>query len=229
MDNKLMGKIEAVLFASGDPIEVSKLSQILKADKGQIDQALEGLHKKYAKNNSGIIMLELAGSIQLSNKEEYGDYIKEALLVKKNVPLSNAAMEILSIIAYNQPEPVTKSFIEQVRGVDSSQTVNSLVEKGLIEEAGRHNLPGRPIVYRTTDVFLRNFGLKSLEDLPPLPNGEPEIEFEQLEITENVNDEIRTSEEETQTSGEENQTNEEEIRTSEDETQVSDTEIREEL
>ncbi len=189
MDNKLMGKIEAVLFASGDPFEISKLSQVLKADKGSIDQAIEGLHKKYAKNNSGIKMLELAGSLQLSNKEEYGDYIKEALLVKKNAPLSSAAMEILSIIAYNQPEPVTKSFIEQIRGVDSSQTVNSLVEKGLIEEAGRHNLPGRPIVYRTTDIFLRNFGLSSLDDLPPLPSGDPEIEFEQLEIKENVNNE----------------------------------------
>lgn len=207
MDNKLMGKIEAILFASGDPFEISKLSQILKTDKGSIDQAIEALHKKYSKNNSGIIMLELAGSLQLSNKEEFGDYIKEALLVKKNAPLSSAAMEALSIIAYNQPEPVTKSFIEQIRGVDSSQIVNSLVEKGLIEEAGRHNLPGRPIVYRTTDVFLRNFGLSSLDDLPPLPTDDPEKEFEQIEITENINDE--TIDESKEDSNEKNDTREE--------------------
>lgn len=183
-DNILIAKIEAVLFASGDPVEVAKLSLILKADKGEVANAIDALKIKYAKKNSGITLLELDQSIQLSNKQEYGDCIKEALLVKKNAPLSSAAMEVLAIIAYNQPEPVTKSFIEQIRGVDSSQTVNSLVEKGLIEEAGRHNLPGRPIVYRTTDVFLRNFGISSIVELPPLPTEEEQLKLEEEKATE---------------------------------------------
>lgn len=177
-DNKLIGRIEAVLFASGDPVEVAKLSQILKADKGEIANAIDVLKKRYAKTSSGIALLELDQSIQLASKEEYGEYIKEALMVKKNAPLSSAAMEVLAIIAYNQPEPVTKSFVEQIRGVDSSQTVNALVEKGLVEEAGRHNLPGRPIVYRTTDVFLRSFGISNISELPPLPTEEKQLELE---------------------------------------------------
>lgn len=189
IDVKLMGKIEAVLFASGDPIDSSKLIQILRTDKKEFNIAIEGLKKKYDKNNSGITLLELDSSYQLSNKPEFGDYIKQAMIVKKNAPLSTAAMEVLAIIAYNQPEPVTKSFVEQIRGVDSSQTVNSLVEKGLVEEAGRHNLPGRPIVYRTTDVFLRNFGISNVTELPPLPTNEEQIQlntFEQLDVNGDV-------------------------------------------
>jgi segregation and condensation protein B len=113
----------------------------------------------------------------MCSREEYAPQIRQVLETKRNVPLSNAAMEVLTIIAYNQP--VSKGFVENVRGVDSSSVVNNLTEKGLIEEAGRLDVPGKPIVYRTTPVFLRSFGLASLAELPPLSDFR---EKEQLEF-----------------------------------------------
>ncbi|MEG0693852.1 MAG: SMC-Scp complex subunit ScpB [Oscillospiraceae bacterium] len=171
--NRTKGAIEAILFASGEPIEISKIALAVGIEEDMVYKLLKGMQDKYDKETSGISLVELNDCFQLCTKTEYADCVKAALEMKRNVPLSNAAMEILAIIAYNQP--VTKSFIEQIRGVDSSQTVNSLVEKGLVEEAGRLEVPGRPIAYQTTIGFLRTFGMKSIEHLPPLPDESGQV------------------------------------------------------
>ena len=120
-----------------------------------------------SERNSGICLVRIDGKYQLCTREEYGDNVRALLEIKKNAPLSQAAFEVLAIVAYNKT--VTKSFIEQIRGVDCSGSIANLVQKGLIEEKGRLDLPGRPLVYGTTDRFLRCFSLNSLEDLPELP------------------------------------------------------------
>lgn len=176
--NKAKGAIEAILFASGDPVEVLKIAQTLNIEYDVVLKLLKTMQDKYDDDSSGIQLVELGDSFQLCTKPCHAEFIKLALEIKRNVPLSQAAMEILAIIAYNQP--VTKSFIEQVRGVDSSQTVNSLCEKGLVEEAGRLDIPGKPIAYKTTTGFLRNFGMTSLEDLPPLPDDSGQVGFEEI-------------------------------------------------
>ncbi len=176
--NNTYGAIEAVLFASGDPIETAKIALAVGVEEDVVYKLLKTMQDKYDKETSGISLVELNDSFQLCTKAQYAGCVKTALEMKRNVPLSNAAMEILAIIAYNQP--VTKSFIEQIRGVDSSQTVNSLVEKGLVEEAGRLDVPGRPISYRTTTGFLRNFGMKSIEELPALPDESGQVMIEDV-------------------------------------------------
>lgn len=128
-------------------------------------------------SGSGLQLLTLGESWQITTRADFAEQIRAALEVKRNTPLSNAAMEALTIIAYNQP--VTKGFVERVRGVDSGSVVNTLVERGLLEEAGRIEVPGRPVTYRTTAHFLRTFGMQSLADLPPLPtSSEAEDLFE---------------------------------------------------
>lgn len=161
------GMVEAILFASGEPVPMERLMKVTELDELTLFSVITGLKERYQKASHGIQLLDLNGSYQLCTKLEWEAQIKQALEMKRNTPLSQAAMETLAIIAYN--EPVTKSFIEQVRGVDSSGTVNNLAEKGLIEEAGRMDLPGRPIAYRTSANFLRSFQLSSLADLPPIP------------------------------------------------------------
>ena len=121
-------------------------------------------------------MLRLDDQYQMSTREEFQEAVKKALEIKKSQPLSQAAMEVLAIVAYNQP--VTKSFVEQIRGVDSSSTVNTLVERGLLEEKGRLDLPGRPVSYGTTPHFLRSFGLTSIGELPLVPQSGEEAELE---------------------------------------------------
>lgn len=165
-----LGAVEAVLFASGEPIELYRLSQATGIDVGALPQLIRLLNERYDDYKSGICIKKLDSSYQMCSREEFAPQIRAALETKKNTPLSNAAMETLTIIAYNQP--VSKSFVENVRGVDSSSVVNNLVEKGLVEEAGRLDVPGKPIVYRTTPVFLRTFGLSSISELPPLPGHE---------------------------------------------------------
>ena len=161
---------EAILFAAGQPLHITKLAGILGLDKAATRQQLGLLKDKYD-NGHGIQLLELNDSFQLGTREEYANQVKEAVVANRETQLSPAAMEVISIIAYNQP--ITKGFIEEVRGVNSGQIVNALVEKGLVEEAGRLNIPGKPISYRTTPNFLRSFGLESLEQLPTLP-ADPE-------------------------------------------------------
>ena len=176
--SNIQAAVEAVLFASGEPVESEKLCEAVGIVKDQLEEALGSLADKYSKAESGITLLSLNGSYQLATKEELATFIKAALEIKKNSVLSPAAMEALTIVAYNQP--VTKGFVEHVRGVDSSGVVNSLVDKGLLAEAGRLDLPGRPIAYKTTDNFLRCFRLSSLDDLPPIPDKQEQITIDEI-------------------------------------------------
>ena len=145
--------VEAMLFAYGEPVGADKLAQALQLPTASVEEALEDLHARYAREDSGLCLLHLNTHWQLATKTDLAEPVRR-------------------VIAYNQP--VSRAFIEQVRGVDSSSSVSGLLEKGLIEEAGRLDLPGRPVAFRTTDVFLRCFGLSSLEDLPPIHNDQEE-------------------------------------------------------
>lgn len=181
--------IEAVLFASGDPISIDRLSQTFEIKPEVVENYIKELEKKYENCESGFYVVRLDNTYQLVTREEYAPYIKKAFDIKRRTPLSPAAFEVLAVIAYNQP--VTRSFIEQVRGVDCSGVVSTLIEKGLIEERGRLELPGRPLLYGTTKTFLRSFSLGDLGDLPPLPKDNPEVNDvgEQLEINEEITQE----------------------------------------
>lgn len=161
-----LGTIEAILFASGEPIEIYRLSDASGVDIGTLSSMIKALNERYDNNNSGICIKKLESSYQMCTREKFAPAIRKALETKRNTPLSNAAMEALTIIAYNQP--VSKGFVEKVRGIDSSSVINNLVEKGLIEEAGRLDVVGKPVIYRTTAVFLRTFGLSSISDLPAI-------------------------------------------------------------
>ena len=165
--------IEAILFASGEPISVKRLADTVEVEEETVYKICKTLQDRKKTDESGICIVELNDSFQMCTNPDFADYIKKALEIKKNIPLSQAAMEVLAIIAYNQP--VTKSFVEQVRGVESSQIVNNLVEKGLVEEAGRLDVPGRPISYKTSINFLRCFGLSGLDKLPPLPDENGQV------------------------------------------------------
>lgn len=169
---ELQSMVEAVLFAAGEPIELSRLSQALELDELLLSQVLENLGAKYDEENAGICLLRLEDQYQLCSRREYADAVRKVLEIKRNSPLSQAAFEVLAIVAYNQP--VTKAFIEQIRGVDCSAVIATLCQKQLIEERGRLDLPGRPLIYGTTPNFLRCFCISSLEELPALPEKEPE-------------------------------------------------------
>lgn len=177
---KIISSIEAMLFAAGDPVEVTKLADILEIDIETAEKMLGYLSAQYDERNSGIMLIRIENKYQLCTREEYNEEVRKLMEIKKNAPLSNAAFEVLAIIAYNKS--VTRSFVEQVRGVDCSGPISSLVQKGLIEEKGRLDLPGRPLVYGTTDRFLRCFSLNSLDDLPELPKSD-EVE----QITQDTN------------------------------------------
>ncbi|MBZ4670004.1 MAG: scpB [Oscillospiraceae bacterium] len=172
--------IEAILFASGDPVEIEKLSFASGTEQETIPKLVKMLSDRYEETKSALVVIKLNNSYQLATKSEYADYIRNALETKRSAPLSSAALEVLTIVAYNQP--VTKSFIEHIRGVDSSGIVNSLIEKNLLEEAGRLDVPGRPIAYRTTDNFLRCFKLSSLDDLPVLPDRSEQVSFDEITV-----------------------------------------------
>ena len=170
MNNKeLLPLLEAVLFAMGEPIEIERLCVALGLDEIVVSEALSALMEKYDSDECGICLLKLENKYQICTKQKYADSIRSVIEVKKNAPLSQAAFEVLAIIAYNQP--VTKAFIEQIRGVDCSGVISSLCQKSLIEEKGRLDLPGRPLIYGTTAEFLRCFCISSLDELPPLPDN----------------------------------------------------------
>lgn len=160
--------IEAILFASGEPVPVDRLCAVLGIDRQTIDSVINRLADYYSFERRGISLLRLENSVQLCSRAEYSEYIRKTLETRRAPSLSQVSLEVLSIVAYRQP--TTKSQIEQIRGVDSSYTVNSLAEKGLIEECGRLDVPGRPVIYRTTTDFLRCFGLSSIDELPELPD-----------------------------------------------------------
>ena len=173
---ELQRAIEAILFAAGERVEIAQLVGVLEADKKDIIEAANALADELAFNRRGIRILRLEDGYQMVSSAEMADYITRALETRKPPRLSSSQLETLTIIAYYQP--ATKAMVEQLRGVDSSYSVGALLNKKLIEEAGRLNVPGRPIQYRTTPNFLRTFGLSSLEELPPIDKvslGEPVI------------------------------------------------------
>lgn len=171
-EHDLKSAVEAIIFACGTPVEGERIAQALEISKGKANELCAELMKEYAERKSGIRIVRLGESWQMCSVEGFADCIRTVLDLRRNTPLSQAAAEVLAVIAYNQP--VTKAFIEQVRGVDCSGVVASLTSRGLIEEKGRLELPGRPLVYGTTDHFLRCFNISSLEELPPLPEDNPE-------------------------------------------------------
>ena len=171
-NSELIPMLEAVLFAMGEPIEIERLCVALELDEIVVSDALAKLQEKYSSDEYGICLLKLDNKYQICTKQKYADNIRSVIEVKKNAPLSQAAFEVLAIIAYNQP--VTKAFVEQIRGVDCSGVISSLCQKSLIEERGRLDLPGRPLIYGTTAEFLRCFCISSLDELPPLPENNTE-------------------------------------------------------
>lgn len=172
--NDLMRAIEAILFAAGERVEIGRLAQTLEVDQKDIVQATDTLADQLAYDRRGIRILRLETGYQMVSSGEMADYITKALETRKPPKLSSSQLETLTIVAYYQP--ATKAMVEQIRGADSSYSVAALLNKKLIEEAGRLNVPGRPIQYKTTPDFLRTFGLSSLEELPPIDKiafGEP--------------------------------------------------------
>lgn len=165
--------IEAILFAAGDSVPIARLSLILEVYEGEIENAAAALAEKYVSEGRGIRILRLDDKLQMCSAPEYASYISKALEQRKPPMLSQSALETLAVVAYFQP--VTRAYIDQVRGVDSSYTVGVLTQRGLIEPCGKLDVPGRPSVFRTTDVFLRTMGISELSQLPELPdmtNGE---------------------------------------------------------
>ena len=182
---QLQRAIEAILFAAGERIEVSRLAMALEADPKEIVAATDKLMDELAFERRGIRILKLDGGYQMVSSGEMADYVTKALETRKPPKLSASQLETLTIVAYYQP--ATKAMVEQIRGVDSSYSVAALLNKKLIEEAGRLNVPGRPILYKTTPDFLRTFGISSLEELPDIEKvnfGEPIELVEQTEIQE---------------------------------------------
>jgi segregation and condensation protein B len=163
---KVTAAIEAILYAAGHPVEYSKLSEVLGLSPKDIKNMVEAMSREYnsEKSSRGVLLLTYPNSCQFATKEEFLPYIREALGIKRGGNLSASTMEALAVVAYNQP--VTRAYVDAVRGVDSSYAMTSLIDKGLIESLSRLDAPGRPMLYTTTEKFLRVFGLSSLDDLP---------------------------------------------------------------
>ncbi len=178
---ELQRAIEAILFAAGERMELSRLAAVLETDEMEVAAAADSLADEFSFSRRGIRILRLEQGYQMVSSGEMADYVTRALETRKPPKLSSSQLETLTIVAYYQP--ATKAMVEQIRGVDSSYSVAALLNKNLIEEAGRLNVPGRPIQYRTTPVFLRTFGISSLEELPPIEKvnfGEPDPEQTQI-------------------------------------------------
>ena len=187
MDNQeLTSLVEALLFASGRPVGINTLCEITGSDKNTIKNAVEELKQTYIDNHHGIQLLEINDAYQLATLEKYYDIISKMLDTRPKPSLSQAAFEVLAIIAYNQK--VTRAELERIRGVSSDSALNRLIEYDLVEEAGRMDAPGRPMMYKTTDEFLRMFGYKSLKDLPELPKLKEEV-AEQMKFEDSIVDE----------------------------------------
>lgn len=180
--------IEAILFAAGDSVPIGRLSLILGTGEAEISLAGRELAEKYEREGRGMRILRLDDRLQMCSAPEYAPYITKTLEQRRPPMLSQPALETLAVVAYFQP--VTRAYIDQVRGVDSSYTVGVLAERGLIEVCGKLDVPGRPSLFRTTDVFLRTMGIEKLSELPPLPdmtNGEG------MEKLQNAIDELQNS------------------------------------
>ena len=172
--SRLKATIEAILFAVGYPIKYSKLAAVLELEEGQVEALVDEMTDTYV--GRGVQLVKLGDSCQLCTREEYFDYVKDALGIKKNGALSKSSLETLAIIAYNQP--VTKAYVEQVRGSDSSYAFGVLSDRGLIYVKDRLDVPGRPNLYATTADFLRIFGLSSLSELPDINIAAPDEDEE---------------------------------------------------
>ena len=171
---ELQRAIEAILFASGEPVETSRLAMALEVDESDVAAAADALADALSFERRGIRIVKLEKGYQMVSSGEMADYVTKCLETRKPPKLSSSQLEALTIVAYYQP--ATKAMVDQIRGVDSSYSISALLNKKLIEEAGRLNVPGRPIQYKTTPDFLRTFGLSSLEELPPIEKisfGEP--------------------------------------------------------
>lgn len=182
---ELVQVIEAMLFASGKPVDKNVLAQILEVDKREIEEAANDLRQTLLERNSGIQLIEINDGYQLATLEKFYSQICTLMDNRPKPSLSQAAMEVLAIIAYNPK--ITRAEVEKIRGVNSDSVVNKLLEFNLIEEAGKMDAPGRPTMYKTTDDFLRMFGYKSVADMPELPRLKDEDS--QISIFEEVNQE----------------------------------------
>ena len=169
---ELQSALEGVLFAAGEPVSVERLCLGLEVDRPTLDAVAQRLMDQYSYDRRGIRLVRLDGSYQLCSAPEYADAIRSTLESRKPARLSQPALEVLAIVAYYQP--VTRAYVDQVRGVDSAYTMGLLLERELIEEAGRLSVTGRPMQFRTTKNFLRSFGMSSLEELPELPGSSQE-------------------------------------------------------
>ena len=182
---ELQRAIEAILFAAGEPVESARIAITLEVDENEVCEAADALAGEWAFQRRGIRIVKLDKAYQMVSSGEMADYVAKTLETRKPPKLSSSQLETLTIVAYYQP--ATKAMVEKIRGVDSSYSVGALLNKKLIEEAGRLDVPGRPILYRTTPDFLRTFGLNSLEELPEIESvsfGEPIEEVIQEEIKE---------------------------------------------
>lgn len=162
--------IESILFASGEPVAVDRICLALNIDRPTVELVLQKLADYYSYERRGMRLVRMEDSYQLCSAPEYADDIRKAFEIRKPAKLSQPALEVLTIIAYYQP--TTRAYVDQIRGVDSSYTVGLLLDRHLIEECGRLQVPGRPRLYRTTQAFLRAFHLNSLDDLPEMPGME---------------------------------------------------------
>ena len=163
----IKGIIEAILFAAGREVETKELSLVLEKSKDEIKEIIHGMNLEYKDNNRGIEIITIGDNYQLSTRKEFYQYVYKLVDKRSNPKLSNAALETLSIIAYNPR--ISRAEIEAIRGVNVDGTMYKLLEYGLIEEAGKLDLPGKPMSYKTTNEFLKMFGYNSLDDLPSLP------------------------------------------------------------
>lgn len=169
---ELEAAVEGILFASGEPVHIDRICLALDIDRLSAEQVLQRLSDYYAYERRGVRLIRMEDTWQMCSAPDYADIIRKAFEIRKSAKLSQPALEVLSIIAYYQP--TTRAYVDQVRGVDSAYTVGLLLDRKLIEECGRLQVPGRPRLYRTTKNFLRAFHLTSLEDLPDLPGMEAE-------------------------------------------------------
>lgn len=188
-NEEIRAACEAILFASGEPLELSRISQALEIDADTVSAALWELARSLDERGSGICLLKLGSKYQLCSRVEFAPQVRSVLDIKKNAPLSPAAFEVLAVVAYNQP--VTKAYVEQIRGVDCSGVISTLCQKGLLEEKGRLDLPGRPLLYGTTPDFLRCFCLTSLSELPELPEKREVEDMNDDEINNEQGEQIR--------------------------------------
>ena len=188
------GALEGILFASGEPVSINRIAVVLAVDTEIIVDVATRLADKYSFERRGIRLIRIDDSLQLCSSPEYADYIRMALETRKPPQLTQPALEVLAVVAYFQP--VTRAYIDQVRGVDSAYTVSILSDRGFIEPCGRLAVPGRPVLYRTTATFLRTFGIESLAELPELPEQSEDTD-EQIKI-QNAIDALRAEAQESE-------------------------------